>query len=129
MSYIPKYILKRMIPKDAVKAVAGGVEITAVNVISPISVDEVPDDVINYLEVEMDGVKISENQKKGLKIFVAEKEYNLANAKDLVGQTIPVGATIKIFAPVVLEKGSTHKVNVVIKTNNPINIEVEREVC
>jgi len=118
-----------MIPKDAVKAVAGGVEITAVNVISPISVDEVPDDVINYLEVEMDGVKISENQKKGLKIFVAEKEYNLANAKDLVGQTIPVGATIKIFAPVVLEKGSTHKVNVVIKTNNPINIEVEREVC
>jgi hypothetical protein len=129
MSYIPKYILKRMIPKDAVKAVPGGVEITAVNVISPISIDEIPDNLLDYLEVEVDGTALSMDKKKELKVILDDKEYNPANAKELMGHTIAVGSTIKIFAPIVLEKGTTHKVNVLIKTNNPINVEVEREIC
>jgi hypothetical protein len=129
MSYIPKYILKRMIPKDAVKAVDGGIEISAINVISPIGIDEIPDNITDYLEVEVDGVKVSDAQKKAIKVILNEKAYTIDNAKNLVGMTIAVGESIKIFAPVVLEKGSTHKVNVIIKTNNPINVEVEREVC
>ena len=118
-----------MIPNDAVKAMNNGIEITAVNVISPIAIDEIPDNITNYLEVEIDGNKISDDQKKGIEVSIGDKKYNIKNAKQLVGTTVAVGASIKIFAPVKLEKGSKHKVNVIIKTNNPINIEVEREIC
>jgi hypothetical protein len=128
MSYIPKYILKRMIPNDAVKEVAGGIEISIVNVISPISIDEIPDNLLEYLELEADGTKMDNDLKKKIKITYNDKAYSIENAKELVGLTIPVGAALKIFAPAPFKKGEKHKVCVTIKTNNPMTIEVEREV-
>jgi hypothetical protein len=135
MSYIPKYILKRMIPKDAVKLVGNDLELTMVNVISPISIDEVPDDLLNYLEVKIDNEVVLGADKKdaanGLKIKWEDKTFTMANVKEAVGLTLPVGGNLVVIIPNTknLAKGSTHKFEVVIKANNPINVEFEREVC
>jgi hypothetical protein len=127
MSYIPKYILKRMLPADCCKAVAGGVEITMVNVISPISIDEVPDNVLDYVDVKVDGKALDTATKSKVAIEFEGQKYTLGNAKAVAGKTIPVGGTLKVFAPVSgLKKGETHKVEVIIKLDNPIQIEVER---
>jgi hypothetical protein len=129
MSYIPKYILKRMIPQDAVKAVKGGIEMTIVNVISPISIDEMPENVLDYIGAKIDSAELSKDVLKGIKLSTAEKTFSLANIKELVGVTVPVGATIKIFLPATnLKKGETHTIDVTIKTNNPINIAAERTI-
>jgi hypothetical protein len=129
MSYIPKYILKRMIPADAVKAVAGGAELSIVNVISPISVDEVPENVLDYLEIKLDGKALAKAEMAKIKLTIGTKTYNMQNAKEFQGQTVAVGAAIKIFAPLAVKKGETHTIDVTIKTNNPISINVERVVA
>jgi hypothetical protein len=135
MSYIPKYILKRMIPKDAVKLIGDNLEITMVNVISPISIDEVPDDLLNYLELKVDNEVVmgagNEGVGSGLQIKAEGKVFTLKNVKEAVGLTLPVGGTLTVVMPNVkkLEKGSTHSFEVTIKTNNPVNVQFEREVC
>lgn len=118
-----------MIPQDAVKAVDGGIELTIVNVISPISIDEIPDNVLDYLGAKIDGTEVSKDVLKGLKLSSGDKTFSLANVKEMVGITVPVGATIKIFLPLTtIKKGETHNIEVTIKTNNPINIAAERTV-
>ena len=129
MSYIPKYILKRMFPNDAFKAVEGGIEMTAVNVISPISIDEMPDDVLNYVELLIDGQALSKDIMAKTKITVENKTYTIENAKEFVGQTIPVGGTIKVFCPVTnIKAGEEHEMKLTIKLDNPFQIEVKRTV-
>jgi hypothetical protein len=126
MSYIPKYILKRMLPKDCVKAVDGGAEINLVNVISPISIDELPENVIDYLEVKIDGVAISDDQKKGIKLSFGGKTFEMASIGDLVGETIPVGEKAVLYCPCDVKAGEEREIDVTIKTDNPMNIKVKR---
>ncbi|GAB4319906.1 MAG: hypothetical protein Kow0069_23590 [Promethearchaeota archaeon] len=131
MSYIPKYILKRMVPADAVKAVEGGVEITFVNVISPLTVDEIPGDPLDYLEVKLDGDPIPREQLAKIEIRVPDQDLNLtmANMQDAVGKTLPVGGKLVIFFPTdQIKAGETHEVEVTIKSDNPINVKIERVV-
>ncbi len=135
MSYIPKYILKRMIPKDAVKIDGDDVVIDATNVISPISIDEIPDDVLNYLEVQVDGEVVLSGDKpelaKGLKLMFDEKAFTMDNIQDAVGETLPVGGKLKIIFPnsLGLAAGEEHTVEVLIKTDNPISIKVTRTIA
>ncbi|MBD3186580.1 hypothetical protein GF325_07125 [Candidatus Bathyarchaeota archaeon] len=131
MSYIPKYIMKRMFPKDAVKKINGGLEITMINVISPLSVDEVPDDVENYIEASIDGKPVDkEALKENLKITVDEdKSFTYKNAKEFAGYVIPVGGKIKIFVPVEdIEPGKEHEFEIIIKTDNPFQLSFTRKV-
>jgi hypothetical protein len=130
MSFIPKYILKRMFPEDAFKAVAGGLEITMVNVISPLSVDEVPDDVENYLEATVNGVKVSDADKKKIKIITSKKTFTMANAKEFAGFVIPVGEKLKVFVPGKFNKGDEPEVGITIKTEHPFELGgIKRKVC
>lgn len=133
MSYIPKYILKRMIPQDAVKIENDEIVVEMTNVISPISIDEVPENVLEYIELKVDGNVIVDGSKpemgKTLKITWEDKVFTIDNFKSAVGMTLPVGGKLKIaFKNPGLASGSTHKFEVTIKTNNPINIEFERTV-
>src|SRR6056297_252637 len=129
MSYIPKYILKRMIPKDAIKLDGDDVVINVTNVISPISIDEIPEDVLNYLEVKVDGDVVLSGAKPdladGLKLIWEDKTFTLDNIQDAVGETLPVGGKMKIVFPnaIGLASGEEHEVEVTIKTDNPINIK------
>lgn len=130
MSYIPKYIMKRMFPEDAFKAVAGGLEVTMVNVISPLSVDEVPDDVENYLEATVNGVKISDADKKKIKIITSQKTFMLSNAKEFAGVVLPVGEKLKVFLPGKFAKGDEPEVSITIKTEHPFELGgIKRKVC
>ena len=134
MSYIPKYIIKRLIPENGVVAEGDVIKVNAVNVISPIAIDEVPDDFMNFIELKVDDkVVLDGTHRDGadkLSLGYGGKSYNTKNLKEAQGQTIPVGGQILIVFPNTpkLEKGSMHKFTVTIKTNNPINIEFERKV-
>ena len=132
MSYIPKYILKRMLPPDCVKEVKGGIEISVINVLSPLSIDEIPADYKNYLdylELVVDGKPVPNEKKAGIKIVYNDKSYGMDNLTEAIGQTIPVGGSLKLFAPLDwLKKGEKHQIDINVKLDNPISIQIEREI-
>ncbi|HME56189.1 MAG TPA: hypothetical protein VKM55_28560 [Candidatus Lokiarchaeia archaeon] len=128
MSYIPKYILKRMFPDDSFKKVENGIEVTMINVLSPLSVDEVPDDVMNYLEASIDGTPVADEDKEKIEITTGGNTYTIANAKEFAGVVIPVGGTIKVFIPCDLEEGSEHEFGINIKTEHPFLLNVKRTI-
>ena len=129
MSYIPKYILKRMFADDAVKNVPGGIEVTMTNVISPLSVDEVPDDVENYIDLSVDGKALPSDKKKDIRISFGGKSFSIANAREFAGVVIPVGEKVAIFAPVTgLDAGSEHEFALTIKTDSPFQLAFSRSV-
>ncbi len=133
MSYIPKYILKRMIPMDACKEVEGGVEISIVNVISPLSIDDIPADLdpLEYLEVKIDGEAIPRDDLAKLKITSPDEGITITmdNIQDALGKTVPVGGKLVIYFPTdKLKKGEEHEVDLTIKTDNPINVKITRTI-
>ncbi len=119
-----------MFPEDAFKAVAGGLEVTMVNVISPLSVDEVPDDVTNYIEATVNGVNISDADKKKIKIITSNKTFSMTNAKEFAGVVIAVGEKLKVFIPGKFAKGDEPEVGITIKTEHPFELGgIKRKVC
>jgi hypothetical protein len=137
MSYIPKYILKRMVPADAFKIVSGGLEITAINVISPLSVDSIPDgiNIEEYIDFSIDGTKIPNADKPKCSLSIGEgsdvKTFFVTNQsiKGFEGMVIPVGGKMKIFLPVTnVKSGEEHEFEILIKTDNPFNIKVTRTI-
>jgi hypothetical protein len=130
MSFIPNYIIKRMFPKDCAKVVPNGIEITFINVISPLSIDEIPDNVLDYVDLTLDNAIQSNEFKSKIIITVENKEYTAANAKEFQGQTIPVGGAVKIFVPITtIKAGEEHEVKLQIKLDNPIELIIKRTVC
>ena len=128
--YIPKYIIKRMFPKDCAKKVEGGVEITMMNIISPIKVTEegLPEDIESYINAKIDGKPISDEVKKGIALTILDKKYDLNNFQELAGVTIPVGSPIKIFAPYTeVEVGEEHEVDIDI-TETDFKFTVSRVI-
>jgi hypothetical protein len=113
MSYIPKYILKRMIPEDsffnttkgkAAKPTHMGLYI--VNVISPLSIPaEIPsdpkelaklagvDDLSKLINFSIDGKEIGFDINK-LVLKFEDKIVTLKNLKDAAGVTLPVGGKL-----------------------------------
>ncbi len=130
MSYIPKYILKRMFKKDCVKKVEDGVEIEMINVISPLSIEDgIPEDPWNSVDIRVDGKNLDVEAKKQATISVEDNTYSVAKAKEFEGVVIPVGEKVKLFLPVEgIEAGEEHEFEVVIQTDNPFQIKVKREV-
>ena len=129
MSYIPKYILKRMFPKKCVVVVDGGVNVEMINVISPMALDEIPGDAINYLDVLIDGVKLSDDDKNKVSLTLDEKTYTFANMKEFEGTTIPVGGILKIFVPCAVASGEEHEFDVKIATDSPFEVKFKRTIA
>lgn len=130
MSFIPKYILKRMLPENCVRGVEnGGIEISMVNVISPLTIDEVPDNVLDYVEAKIDGKLVPKDIIAKIKLEFEGQVFTLSNAKTALGKTLPVGGSLKITVPDLgLKVGEEHEINVIIKTNNPIDIKASRVI-
>ena len=134
MSYIPKYILKRLIPDNAVKLDGQDLKIQMVNVIQPIPIEEVPEDLLKFIEVKIDNEVVIDAQKKDaaeqMKIQWQDKVFTLKNVKEAQGLTLPVGGTLTIILPNTkgLKVGEMHKFSVLIKADNPINVEFDRKV-
>ncbi len=125
MSYIPKYILKRMVPEDAVKNTAKGWEIEVTNVISPLTVDQIPDNVMDLFSFKVDGKDMDKNK---MSLRYEDKVVSMKNPKDALGVTIPVGGKIYIVAEDAPLPAGMHSFEINIQIDNPINISIEREV-
>lgn len=133
MSYIPKYIVKRLLPADCIKKVATGIEITAINVLSPGQIMEIPDnpkDILDAFEVKVDGQLISDAIKKSLIITINDQTLPLSDLKKLEGQDLALGAIIKVFVPITsFNKGEEHLLDAsLIKARSPMHIEVKRTI-
>ena len=108
MSYIPKYIIKRIIPADALKNVdmdgkgkADGFALKYVNVLAPMQIEKNFDveDLKKQLfdaELKVDGTSL--DVKKGA-IFVLGKKITITNIADLGGLSLPVGGHMFIYFP------------------------------
>ncbi len=124
MSYIPKYILKRIFPTDCVKLKDDGIEFTFQNIMAPMTVEKIPEGeaYLARYSLKVDGVEVPMELMKKAKVTVNGKEYASTNIKEMEGQVIPVGGKIVIFAPVTefngkkLDKGSEHELYMIIKS-------------
>ncbi|MHA1697316.1 MAG: hypothetical protein ACTSWN_00585 [Promethearchaeota archaeon] len=98
MSYVPKYVLKRMIKQDALKKVEGGVEFTMINLVATIPVDQIPGSPLDILEIKINGEQLSREEMEKIVVEFNEQKVKLPNIMD-VG-VIPVNSVIKFFLPV-----------------------------
>ena len=118
MSYIPKYIMKRMFAEDCVKKVEGGIEITMKNVISPIAAKDLPEDVSDFLNASVDGKPIDKEIIQGLVVRIEGNSYGAGNTpfSELNGQTLPIGGTMTFFVPYTeVEVGEEHELTIDIR--------------
>jgi hypothetical protein len=137
MSYIPKYIIKRIVPSDALFNIDlngdGKVEGTAVkyvNVVTPLMIPADTD--VEAIKKEFVGAWI-DNEKyplEKLMLIYEGKKYTLDNVKNILGLTVPIGGILYIVA--LKSGGSTvgmHKVKIVTQYKDQKNEnEVEREL-
>jgi hypothetical protein len=126
MSYMPKYILKRVFPADCIKLKDNGVEFTFNNVLAPMQIEKIPEGeaYLARYSIKVDGVNIPIEIMKKAKVTVNGKTYASTNIKALEGQVIPAGGKIVIFAPVTefagkkLKKGEEHEFFISIKVGD-----------
>jgi hypothetical protein len=149
MSYIPKYILKRMVPADSFFNVCKETPGTPdafgfyiINVISPLAIPaDVPsdpaelaklagvDDLSSLLKITMDGEEIPFDIEK-LELRYEDKSVRLSNLADAAGVTVPVGGKIVAIYdyPGGLSVGK-HTLKVTYNVGGSTGeIEVEREL-
>jgi hypothetical protein len=97
MSYVPKYILKRMIPEDALKKVGNNVELKMINLITTIPISQAPGDVVDLLEVKVNDKDLTRDEKLKILIKWGDKSFTLANIRD--AGDIPVNAELTFSVP------------------------------
>jgi len=131
-NYIPKYIIKRLVPKDSIKKEGDTLKIKFVNVLSPITVsDEFPDDLSGMVKVKVDGKEIPEDKIFNTELEIEGKTYKVIELKELKGETIPVGAEIMINVPDkdnIVESGKTYTFSTWIAETDNLSFEIERTV-
>ncbi len=130
--YIPKYIIKRLVPAKGVKKEGDVLNITFVNVLSPINVsEEFPDDLSGKIKVSVDGKELPEEQIFETTLDIEGKTYKITELGNLKGETIPVGAQIFIKVPDkdnMIKSGETHKFSVWIEETPNLSLDIERTV-
>ncbi len=114
-----------MVPDDAVKNTAKGWEIEVTNVISPLTVDQIPDNVMDLFSFKVDD---KDMDKTKMSLRYEDKVVSMKNPKDALGATIPVGGKIYIVAEDKPLPAGMHKFEINVQIDNPINISIEREV-
>ena len=97
MSYVPKYILKRMIPQDALRKVEGGVELKMINMVTTIPIGEAPGDPVDLLEIKVNGEPLTREQMLSITVQWEDNNYTMENIRD--AGTIPVNVELKFFLP------------------------------
>ena len=99
MSYIPKYVLKRMIPVDAIKIVGDNLEIIFVNIISPVQIKTLPENAVDYMSIKIDGQPLDKEIMEQMVFIVDEKEIPLSNPVDSNNLLVGVGTSVLIKVP------------------------------
>jgi hypothetical protein len=154
MSYIPKYIIKRMFPKEECLQVVkkDGIEfiqVQMINVISPMTVPEgkidlggvkLPEDIGKYVKITVDGINCPVNGDNLTNDVMLFEQGNMHTWKSIFeqssasGKTIPVGGKLtllirkSIFPADVQAKMKADaevEVSVEVSIDNPVNISVK----
>ncbi|GAB4306994.1 MAG: hypothetical protein Kow0069_04160 [Promethearchaeota archaeon] len=118
-----------MVPADAVKATDDGFVIEVTNVISPLTVDEIPEN-INLAEMVTFKVDDEELDPNDFVLRFEDVEVSLQNPQAALGVTVPVGGKLMIIykGGAKWEKGTTHTFELNVQLDNPISIKLEREL-
>ena len=134
MSYVPKYVLKRLIPEKAVKLVGGDIQVEMVNVLTPIPFSMIPGEFVDLVEIKVDDKVVVDSSKPEVaekaKIIWNGKDYALKNIKEVADGTLPVGDKMTIVIPNIFgfKVGETHTMELTVKIDSPINIKFERTI-
>jgi hypothetical protein len=126
-------MLKRLIPKDAVKLDGDNIKIGIINVISAIPISELPGNLIDELTVLLDGEEIlSANVKEHadkVRIIWEGTEYTLETIKTAEGGVLPVGGKMEVVFPNIknFAVGETHTFEISIAIVS-MKIKFEREL-
>ncbi len=126
MSYVPKYVLKRLFPEDAFKEVAGGVELLLKNILTTIPVDQIPGNPLDLIDIKINGVALTTDEKAKISIDFEGNKFMLGNIQ--TAGPIPVGAELKFFFPSSMKKGDAAKLEITVDLVN-VHIEVERTIA
>ncbi|MHA1733152.1 MAG: hypothetical protein ACTSU5_14490 [Promethearchaeota archaeon] len=149
MSYIPKYILKRIFPPDGLANLdttgdgkVDSLRITYLNLISPI---EIPDmdleaeiknsgvdlnDFSTIAKIKIDGKDIP-IKAENISIWFEGEEYTLSNIQKAAGKTVPIGGKLTVVYKYgdipVLEPGD-HEFDVTTVTEGGMNFKIVRPI-
>jgi hypothetical protein len=97
MSYIPKYVVKRLVPEDGIKKTDDGISISVVNVVSAIPADQIPGNPIEFIDIKVNGTALTNEEKENVSIKIDDQTLTLPNLRD--AGTIPIGATVEFSFP------------------------------
>ncbi len=134
MSAIPKYIIKRLIPENAVKLDNDFISIKVLNVLSNLPVSKIPPEFLDVLDVKIDDVHVLKTDRKAIlakcSFVFKERSYPLADIARIEGGEIPIGQEFSIVFPNVinLKKGEKHKFAMEFKVKRGLSIEFERVI-
>jgi hypothetical protein len=130
MSFVPKYLINRLLPNDCLVAAENGVELNAINVMMPITIEEIPPNFMDYFDIELDGEKKPREFVNQMTLTVEGKTIGIDNvATEFLGMTIPMGAAMKMFIPIEWQTGEEHEIAFDVKAEDtPMTIRVKRTV-
>lgn len=136
MSYIPRYILKRMFPEKDCKLLNKNefISIIMTNIISAITIprlNELQDYIqrVNKLQVSFNGKMLSPEKILQCQANYEGKLININTLDQIANTNIPVGGKIEIIVPVMGLELTPGKINIEFKLDidNPIIFKLERK--
>ena len=138
MPTFPKYMVKRLVPENAVTLVGDELHVKIVNVLATIPFEKVPDHFIKLSTIKVDGEVVISPDKPELvdkvKLVVRGKAYPITGIKDIEGGDLPPGETMELVVPNVKKfaKGETHSLEATLydrpKKADPLVIAFERKI-
>ena len=135
MTYVPKYVLKRLIPPDSVKLEGAVLKVKVVNILMPLPLSEIPGNFLDILSVKLDGEVVLNRTMPDLynkaSIIHNNTTYALKDIKTINGGVMPVGDEFTIVFPNFrnFKVGETHKIEFNIDIASGVSIEFERTIC
>ena len=138
MTTFPKYMVKRLIPEDAVKLVGNEIQVTIVNVLANIPFNKMPDNFTKSIVVKVDNEVVASADKPELigkaKLIVKGKAYPFDKINGIEIGELPAGESMAVALPNVkgFKKGETHAFEVTMayrpKKNDPLIVAFERKI-
>lgn len=129
MSYVPKYILKRMVPNDAIKLNGEKIEVKFINVLSPIQIKTLPPNYLDLIHLSVDGKPLDKEILKKVVFEADGKEISLENPFAANNFLITLGMVLTIKIPNIgLKKGETHTFGVKIAEYQKLTFDFERTI-
>lgn len=117
-------MVKQLIPKGGAKITPNGITIKVVNTIAPVAVDEIPPNIVDKIEIKIDGKPVDLNK---LKIIMNEKQFSFRELQELLRKPICLGDSIVISYPEPIINAGIHTIDFSIQKADPIVLSVELE--